>query len=78
MTGKDADLDRSDETTETSEASQVLDCLSAGVPLTLLWDLASAHGPDSDAIFSDEPPDSLDWIPSQRPEMPAHAVNFRP
>jgi hypothetical protein len=59
---KYADLDAS---VSAPSPSPVLEALSAGVPLTLLLDLASSLGPDSDAIFADEPPDSLDWIPSQ-------------
>lgn len=49
----------------TPSESSVLEYLEAGVPLTLLLDLASTSGPDSDAIFTDEPAESLDWIPTQ-------------
>jgi hypothetical protein len=48
--------------------SSIFESLSAGVPLTLLMDLAPSSGPDSDAIFTDELPDNLDWIPAQRGE----------
>jgi hypothetical protein len=63
--------------TETTTESSASECLTAGVPLTLLWDLASAHGPDSDAIFTEEPPDSMDWIPTQRPETLGDGVSIR-
>lgn len=50
---------------DTVERSEVLArthrLLAAGVPLSLLLDLASPRGPRSEELFSAEEPD-LDWL----------------
>jgi hypothetical protein len=59
--------------------SPVLALLSAGVPLTLLMDLARFDGPDSQRIFVEEPPESTDWIPAHTWRSPQrhHAAGQR-
>jgi hypothetical protein len=42
----------------------VMDWLSAGLPLSLLMDLASAGAPASDEIMRTEIED-LDWLPAE-------------
>ena len=43
--------------------SDVMASLRAGVPISLLIDLASVDGPDSAAILATEAPDAdLDWL----------------
>jgi len=48
--------------------SDVMTSLRAGVPISLLIDLAHVDGPDSACILATEAPDDdLDWIPLTTP-----------
>ena len=49
-------------TDDRTATNRTLSLLRAGVPLSLLMDLAAPHGPRSTELYAMEPAESLSWI----------------